>query len=316
MKSSSNFLAQGVLAGVMAAGLWLAPLPAAGQEPSDLADLASEKDPPVFDSADKAVKAFKAALAANDFTRVAELLGLDAARLKASEGVQETYDQIRVAAAKQLVVTDEDDQKILSIGDDLWPFPFPLSKGDDGKWAFDTYAGLEEVINRRIGENEVEAISVARAYVDAQEDYAGEDRDGDGVNEYAQKLLSSDGQTDGLYWPEEQGDSESPAGQFVDTGAIEKAKAGGGYFGYRFRILTGQGDNIAGGKYSYVVNGNLVGGFGLVAWPVKYEVTGVKTFVVNTAGIVYEKDLGEDTEKAAAAISDFDPDDNWAVTEE
>ena len=316
MKSSRKFLVQGVVSGVVASGLWLAPVSASAQEASNLADLASEQDPPVFDSPDKAAAAFKKALAANDFKRVAVLLGLDAAALKATEGAQEAYDQIRVAAAEQLVVAGEDDRKVLSIGADMWPLPFPLSKGDDGKWAFDTYAGLEEVVNRRIGENEIEAIGVARAYVDAQEDYSGEDHDGDGVNEYAQKLLSSDGQTDGLYWPEEQGDGESPAGSFVDAGAIEKAKAGDGYFGYRFRILTGQGDNIAGGKYSYIVNDNMVSGFALVAWPVSYEVTGVKTFVVNTAGIVYEKDLGGDTEKAAAAITDFDPDDSWTITEE
>lgn len=316
MKSSSNFPAQAVVACVVAAGLWFGPISASAQESSDLADLASEKDPPVFDSPDKAVKAFKNALADNDFKRVAALLGLDATRLKAAEGVRETYDQIRAAAARQVVVTGDDNQKIISIGDDLWPIPFPVSRGDDGKWAFDTYAGIEEVINRRIGENETEAITVARAYVDAQEDYADEDRDGDGVNEYAQKLISSEGQTDGLYWPEVEGNSESPAGPFVDAGAIEKAKAGGGYFGYRFRILTGQGDNIAGGRYSYIVNGNMVGGFGLVAWPVKYEETGVKSFVVNTSGIVYERDLGADTETAAAAITVFDPDDDWTIVEE
>ena len=115
-----------------------------------------------------------------------------------------------------------------------------------------------------------------------------QDRDGDGVLEYAQKLISSEGQTDGLYWPAAQGDGDSPAGDFADEAALEKAKQGEGYFGYRFRILTGQGDNIDGGSYDYVINGNMIAGFALLAWPVKYGETGVNTFVVNQQGVVYQ----------------------------
>ena len=123
-----------------------------------------------------------------------------------------------------------------------------------------------------------------RAYVDAQRDYAAEDRDADGVLEYAQKLISSEGATDGLYWPADQGDGDSPAGDLVDQAALDKAKAGEGYFGYRFRILTGQGDNIAGGAYDYVINGNMIAGFALIAWPVKYGETGVQHFRRQPAG--------------------------------
>ena len=123
-----------------------------------------------------------------------------------------------------------------------------------------------------------------------------QDCDGDGVLEYAQKLISSPGQTDGLYWPPDQGDGESPAGDFADQAALDKAKKGEGYFGYRFRILTGQGDNVAGGRYDYVINGNMIAGFALLAWPVKYDETGVATFAVNQHGVVYQIDLGQATE--------------------
>ena len=194
----------------------------------------------------------------------------------------------------------------------------PWSKRKNGKWAFDTYAGLEEIANRRVGENEISTVETVRAYVDAQEDYASEDRDGDGVLEYAQKLISSDGQHDGLYWPSEQkGGEESPAGPaLADGNALEKARAGLGYNGYRYRILTRQGENVAGGKFDYIINGNMIAGFGLVAWPVKYGVTGVKTFVVNRSGIVYEADLGDQTTDVAEKIRAFNPADKWDIVSE
>jgi hypothetical protein len=284
------------------------------QQAPSVADYASAEDPPVFDTPAKAADAFKAVLAANDFDGLAKLLGLDAAKLKSAEGVMDNYEQIRANTAKKLVAEDiGGGRTILNIGDVLWPLPFPITKGEDGKWAFDTYAGLEEIINRRVGENEIEAIASARAYVDAQQDYATEDRDGDGVMEYAQKLVSSEGKTDGLYWPPEQGDGDSPAGEFVDQAALDKAKAGQGYFGYRFRILTAQGSNVAGGAHSYVVNGNMISGFALIAWPVEYGETGVQTFVVNNSGIVYERDLGPKTDKIVAGIKSFNPDDKWSI---
>jgi hypothetical protein len=159
----------------------------------------SEDEPPLFDDPAPAIDAFKKALAGNDFDGLAKLLGLDAAKLKDAEGVMDTFEQMREGAAKQLVVADIENGKVLQIGDKLWPFPFPLLKGDeDGKWAFDTQAGLEEIVNRRVGENELEALATVRAYIEAQKDYASQDRDGDGIEEFAQQLISSEGTTEVL----------------------------------------------------------------------------------------------------------------------
>ncbi len=200
----------------------------------------------------------------------------------------------------------------LQIGEKLWPLPFPLVKGEDGKWAFDTYAGLEEIVNRRVGENELQTIETMRAYVDAQEDYASEDRDEDGVEEFAQKLVSREGTTDGLYWPTDDVNGESPAGD-LDQSELDDAAKGEGYFGYKYKILTGQGDHIAGGAYDYVINGNMIAGFALIAWPAKYGETGVKTFAVNQHGVVYEIDLGPSTEAIVKYIDRFNPDGSWEV---
>jgi hypothetical protein len=272
----------------------------------------SEDEPPLFDDAAPAIDAFKKALADDDFDGLAKLLGLDAAKLKDAEGVTDTFTEIRDGAAKQVVISDIENGKLLQIGEELWPFPFPLLKGDDGKWAFDTLAGLEEIVNRRVGENELEAIATVRAYVEAQKDYAGQDRDGDGVEEFAQKLISTEGTTDGLYWPADDVNGESPAGD-LSQAELDAAAQGDGYFGYRFKILTGQGDRIAGGAYDYVINGNMIGGFALVAWPVSYAETGVHTFAVNQHGIIYEADLGPATESIVKYIDRFNPDDSWSV---
>lgn len=287
--------------------------PAAAPADPGIFAFESEEDPPLFDNAEAAVDAFKKTLADDDFDGLAKLLGLDAAKLKSAEGVTDTFAQIREGAAKKLVVADIDNGKVLQIGDKLWPFPFPVLKGDeDGKWAFDTQAGLEEIVNRRVGENEIEAIATIRAYIEAQKDYAEQDRDGDGVEEFAQKLISSEGATDGLYWSADEVNGESPAGD-LDQAELDDAGKGEGYFGYRFKILTGQGDNIAGGAYDYVINGNMIGGFGLIAWPVEYAETGVHTFAVNQQGIVYEADLGPATEAIVKYIDRFNPDDSWSV---
>jgi Protein of unknown function (DUF2950) len=283
------------------------------QDQIDISSLAAADEPPTFDDPGAAVDAFKAALVANDLEALARLLGLDAERLKADENAMSTFAEIREAAAKQLVVEDLGDRKLLELGTKLWALPFPLVKGGDGKWAFDTFAGLEEIVNRRVGENELVAIDTMREYVDAQREYAAQDRDDDGVLEYAQKLISTEGQTDGLYWPAAQGDGDSPAGDFADEVTLQKAKQREGYFGYRFGILTGQGDDIAGGGYDYIINGNMIAGFALLAWPAKYGQTGVNTFVVNQQGIVYQIDLGPSTEAIVKYIDRFNPGEDWVL---
>ncbi len=279
-----------------------------------LSDYAAAGEPPAFDTAEQAAEAFKTTVSSGDFDKLANLLGLDAAKTRASEGVMETYAEIQEGVKEKVVVEDVENHKVLEIGDELWPLPFPIAKRDDGKWAFDTFTGLEEIANRRVGENELQAIATMRAYVDAQQEYALQDHDGDGVLEYAQRLISSDGQMDGLYWPSTATGPESPAGAALEDGAVlAKAKAGKGYFGYHYRILTSQGENIAGGKYDYVINGNMIAGFALVAWPVSHGATGVHTFVVNRNGIVYEADLGDQTESIAADIRQFNPNDDWQI---
>jgi len=258
------------------------------------------EEPTLFDTADAGVQAFKDTMAKGDLAAVAKLLGLDPGKLEKTEGIADTLQQIREATADLVKVEDEGEQQVLDLGRQLWPFPFPLVKGEDGKWAFDTVAGLEEIVNRRVGENELQAIETVRLFVQSQREYASEDRDADGVVEFAQKLISTEGQMDGLYWPIEQGDGESPVG----------------YFGYKFRILKRQGDNVAGGAYDYVTNGNMIGGFALIAWPAKYAQTGVSTFAINQAGIVYEKDFGVDTQNIVAGIKTFNPNDSWSVVED
>lgn len=313
MKHQLSQLAIGTL---LAAGIAL-PATAFAQQQADtpeIAAFASDADAPAFDTAEEAVEALKAALWADDLENVSRLLGLDGAKLKSNEDVKSSFEQIREGAAKLVRVVDEaPDRKELQIGDKLWPLPFPLVKGTDGKWSYDTFAGLQEIVNRRIGENELQAVDTMRTYIDAQKEYAAEDRDGDGVLEFAQKLISSPGLTDGLYWPTDQGDGESPAGAGIDQDELDDAIKGEGYFGYRFRPLFAQGDNIAGGRYDYVINDNMIAGFGLIAWPVRYGETGVHVFAVNQHGTVYEADLGPATEAIVKYIDRFDPDESWQV---
>ena len=273
-------------------------------------------EPTLFDTPEAAIAAFKDVMAKGDITAISALLGLDAAKVSKSEDIEDTVKQVQDVASGGISVEEEEDQRVLDLGKEMWPFPFPIVKGEDGKWAFDTVAGLEEIVNRRIGENELHAIDTLRLYVQAQEDYSAEDHDGDGVLEFAQKLISGEGLTDGLYWPADQGDGDSPVGPSIDQAALDKAKGGDGYFGYKFRILKRQGDNIAGGAHDYVVNGNMINGFALIAWPAKYGETGVSTFVVNQGGVVYERDFGTDTDGIVSKIMSFNPGDKWDLVED
>jgi hypothetical protein len=208
----------------------------------------------------------------------------------------------------------------LVVGKDDWPFPIPLKKIDE-RWRFDTAAGKEEILDRRIGENELSTIQTMLAYVDAQGDYADFQRQRSGMPEYAQRFLSSPGKMDGLYWPSAEGEPQSPLGPLVAaaraTGYRRSANTEepSPYHGYFFKVLTGQGPNAPGGAIDYIVNGRMIGGFGLVAWPARYGDSGVMTFMVNHDDVVYQKNLGPQTAKLAPAISRFDPDQSWQKVE-
>jgi hypothetical protein len=206
-----------------------------------------------------------------------------------------------------------DGYMIIVLGRQAWPLPIPLVP-DGGAWRFDTAAGAEEITNRRIGRNELAAIEVARAYINAQLDYSTEDRDGDQVLEYAQRLLSMPGQQDGLYWPASEDQTPSPFGPLIAEAQdyLAERAAGEPYRGYYFRVLTKQGLNPAGGAYDYVINGNMIAGFALIAWPAEYDRTGIMTFLVSHQGTLYQRDLGPDTGTLAAAIAAYDPDGEWA----
>lgn len=266
-------------------------------------------EPESFKEASEAVEALKAKMIAKDVPGLARLIGLNAQEIGKSDDFDARLSQLQ-AATKERVGVEEPapDRRVIVLGNLLWPFPFPLVKNDKG-WQFDTAGGLEEILARRIGENELAAIDNCRNYIEAQQDYASEDRDDDNVLEFAQKLMSSEGAHDGLYWPSENGD-ESPAGPFVVEAKLQGAPDQG-YFGYRYRILKGQGKNIAGGQYDYVINGNMIAGYALIAWPARYGETGIKTFVVSHQGNIYEKDLGPETAKLAEQITRFNPDKTW-----
>lgn len=207
-----------------------------------------------------------------------------------------------------------DGLKILVVGEDEWPLPIPLVRNGDG-WCFDTERGLDEIEARRVGANERCAIEVCRAIVDAQDDYAAADPGEEGKGVYAGRFLSTPGRRDGLCWTTKEGEAECPLGQEV----AQAAEDGGGAdpcHGYRFRMLTRQGEHASGGARDYVEDGRLTGGFAVVAWPASYGESGVMTLIVNQCGVVYERDLGEDTGQLAAAIDAFDPGPEWQIVED
>ncbi len=226
----------------------------------------------------------------------------------------------RFAAAydeKNALVKDGDAKATLVVGKDDYPFAAPIVKRGSA-WAFDAEAGREEITNRRVGRNELDTIQTLLAIVDAQREYAANDSDGNGVRNYAARLLSTSGKKDGLYWETKSGEPQSPLGPLVARAAEKgygKGKLASGqpapYNGYYFRILTGQGGFAPGGKYDYLVNGMLFGGFAVVAYPAKYGVSGVMSFIVNHDGVVYEADLGKDTAAVAGKLTRFDPDKRW-----
>jgi hypothetical protein len=272
-----------------------------------------------FVAPEDAVKALAAAADKQDTDAIRALFGPATDDVINPDRVQARNDFEEFAAA--LKVTNRlakisDRHLILEVGNDFWPFPIPLTRLDDSRWFFDTAAGKEELLNRRIGRNELATLKVVRGYVEAQREYASRDRMGDEVLQYAQKFESSPGKKNGLFWPESDGEV-SPIGPFVARAQGEgysKKDGPAPYHGYFYKILTRQGKNAPGGAYNYIINGRMIAGFALVAWPAEYGESGVMTFIVNQQGRVYQKDLGAKTAARAKAMKSYDPDTTWAVS--
>jgi hypothetical protein len=274
-----------------------------------------------FPTPQEAVSALGEAVNTTNRAALAELFGPASEQLTNPDPIQGAMELATFSAAfnaTNRLVRESDTKMVLEVGMEAWPFPIPLLKVAGG-WQFDTRAGIEELLNRRIGRNELEALRTMRAYVDAQREYAGKDRDGDEVLEYAQRISSSPGQMDGLYWPYELNGETSPFGPLVaeaqGKGYFKKSETADSgpqpFQGYLFKIMTRQGKHAPGGSYGYVINGNMIGGFALVAWPAEYGDSGVMTFIVNQQGRVYQKDLGENTAKVVKKMRAYDPDPSW-----
>jgi len=264
-----------------------------------------------------AVDALVASAKTDDPKAALAVLGRDGEDI-ISSGDKVSDDAVRqrfVASyeAKHQIAMDGDNKATLVIGDDDYPFPIPLIR-KSGLWSFDTDTGRREILFRRIGHNELDAIQTSLAYVDAQNEYADKDRTGAGPGVYAQRFVSEAGKKDGLYWPTAPGEEESPLGELFAKASRQGYRAGQGrspYHGYYYKILTRQGPAAAGGALDYVVKGKMIGGFALVAYPDEYRNSGVMTFMVNHDGTVFQKDLGPDTENIAEAMTAFNPDKSW-----
>jgi hypothetical protein len=271
-----------------------------------------------FDTPDAAVDALMAALKADSDAQLLLIFGDEYKHLVVPDDrAAASATRAKIYASMQTLRVLRDvgpDRRVLLIGAEAWPMPIPIVRSGD-RWRFASELGEDELINRRIGANELNAIYVLRAFVDAQRAYAAVDRDGDGVRQYAQKLASTPGKRDGLYWTADaaKGEEPSPFGPLIAESAAYLKGHGPGdpYRGYRFRILTRQGPHAAGGAYNYLINGRLIGGFAMVAYPAEWGETGVMSFIVNHNGKVFEKDLGRDSAAIGARMTSFDPGPGW-----
>jgi len=260
-----------------------------------------------FASAEAAAQAFVDALARNDGKALDEVLGADWKRYIPTARVDrdDRLAFLEAWATSHRIERDGSGPAHLAVGRDDWTLPIPIVERA-GAWRFDTRAGADEIRTRRIGRNELAAMQAVLAYYDAQKEYATADRNGDGVLEYAQRLISTPGTKDGLYWADLAGEEESPLGPLFGD-----AKPGDDYHGYLFRILKGQGPDARGGAYDYRIKGRMTAGFALIAWPLRYGDTGVMSFIVSHDGRLYEKNLGAGTASIARSITRFDPDATW-----
>lgn len=320
---SSYVIARNVFLAVLAAALLRAPALLCGAAPQS-----QSKAPAVSQSVQKgfstprdAADALIQATENYDVPALLEILGPEGKPLVTSEDPVRDKNNglafVALAREKLSVAVDKSNARraILSVGNNDWPLPIPLVK-KAGKWYFDSKAGREEVLYRRIGRNELDAIAICRGFVEAQKEYALEAHDDSGVHQYAQRIISTPGKQDGLYWQNADG---TPGGPITE--AIAKAIAEGysvdkrsAFHGYYFQVLKGQGPAAPLGELDYVINGMMIGGFALIAAPAEYRVTGVQTFIVSHDGIVYQKDLGPDTLNIAKKIERYNPDKSWHIT--
>ena len=298
---------------------------------------AQDSQQTTFSSPDDALRALASAAKDKDRTAMSRVFGPDYSQLLSGDPVEDDKDLGDFASAVEesaKLRKDSATKYTVLVGKDNWPTPIPIVQ-KDGKWIFDTKAGLDEVLNRRIGENELSAIQTCRAYAVAQWEYYTEgDWDHDGVAEYAQRFFSTPGKHDGLFWETNEGEKPSPLGKLVADARAEgygpKAQASGDrvttvstgenaaprhapYHGYHLKILTSQGPHAPGGKYSYIINGNMIAGYALAAYPANWGKSGVMTFIINQQGRVYERNLGPNTAKIAAAMTSYDPDPSWKL---
>jgi hypothetical protein len=300
----------GIAIGIIAALAWSAAANATGRP-----------TPAVFPSPEAAAEALAAAAATDQPAALLQIFGPAGGKLvRTGDPVADHEGRAKFVAAYKAahkIAEQGEDRAILEIGSEEWPLPIPIVR-QDNSWRFDTAAGEQEILGRRIGRNELNAIEVCRAYVDAQRDYAAMRGKAAGILEYAEKFVSTSGKHDGLFWPTTSADEEpSPLGPLVAEARAEGYNAGRHhqqptpYHGYYYRILTRQGKDAPGGAYEYIAKGQMIGGFALVAFPATYGDSGVMTFIVNQDGTVFEKNLGPNTAAIARQMREFDPDSSW-----
>jgi len=324
MNPHANFVRQGMLMNVrqLSAAVAVAVIAALAPGVAALAaDAPAAKGPPKivqtsYATPEEAARALFEAMKTENVKSIYTILGPGSGKLiytgdKVADA--ETRD-LFVAAYDKSVKFDRhgDTSATLLIGANDYPFPFPLVKKGEG-WMFDAHAGAEEIVNRRVGENELSAIQTCLAFVDAQREYVQKDRDSNGLLEYAQNFVSSAGKQDGLYWPTADGEPSSPLGPLAAAAAVKgyTADTANAYHGYKWKMLTAQGKDAPGGAYDYIVNGKMIGGFAFVGWPARWGVSGVMSFICNYEGVVYQKNLGKDTPAVAAAMTVYNPDSSW-----
>lgn len=273
-----------------------------------------------FKSADEAVKAAVAAARSNDDKEMLAIFGPQAKEILFSGDVvadKQRRGQFIAAYDEKNRLDAKGDERILVIGKQDWPFPIPVVKKGEG-WVFDTAKGKEEILNRRIGDNELYTIQALLAVVDAQREYALKDRNTNGLLEYAQKFMSDAGKKNGLYWQTKAGEPESPLGPIMNQAQgqgyqFKPSSIPAPYHGYFYRILTAQGKDAPGGAYSYLIKGKMIGGFAVVAYPAEYGNSGVMTFIVNHDGKVFQKNLGKNTATVAKGMKEYNPDKSWTA---